>query len=133
MKKFIAGIFGVFIFFIAKSQSLNNIDVLHYSFDIHLSDSNDIITGKATIEVKFTGAADQLSFDLTSVKNGKGMTVASVVQNNKTTKYSHKGEKLLITLAEKAKAGDSSLFVIDYKGKFKSMIYLSFVSFTSIV
>ena len=116
MKKFIAGIFAVFIFFIAKSQSLNNIDVLHYSFDIHLSDSNDIITGKAAIEVKFTGAADQLSLDLTSVKNGKGMTVASVVQNNKTTKYSHQGEKLLITLAEKTKAGDSSLFVIDYKG-----------------
>src|SRR5689334_8950946 len=101
MKNIIVFLFALSIFFTAKSQSLNSIDVLHYSFDIRLSDSNDVITGKAAIKVKFTSVTSQLSLDLTSAKNDKGMNVSAVLQNEKPVKYTQQDEKLLINLTEK--------------------------------
>ena len=116
MKNFIVSVFAVSIFSIAASQSLNNIDVLHYSFDIRLSDSTDMITAKATIKVKFTNASNEISFDLASVKNGSGMSVSSVLQNDKPVQYKQRDDKLVIALAEKVKTGDSSSIAIFYKG-----------------
>jgi len=52
----------------ANCQSENGIDVLHYSFQVNLSDSSDLISGKAGIQLRFTKATDLLSFDLASVK-----------------------------------------------------------------
>lgn len=99
-----------------QSQSLNNIDVLRYSFQIGLSDSSDMITGTATIDVKFMTAASQIAFDLVQEKNGKGMMVSTVTQNNKTLKFTQQNEKLSITLSAMIKPGDTASFVINYKG-----------------
>jgi aminopeptidase N len=104
------------ISFAANSQPENAIDVLHYSFQVNLSDSNDLISGKAGIQLRFINTADQVSFDLASVKEGKGMTVSSVTENNKTLQTSQRDNKLVIQLPAKANPGDTSTFIINYKG-----------------
>jgi len=100
----------------ANCQSENGIDVLHYSFQVNLSDSSDLISGKAGIQLRFTKATDLLSFDLASVKDGKGMTVSSVTENNKPLQATRRNNKLVIQLPGKAKAGDTSTFIINYSG-----------------
>src|SRR5689334_6641944 len=116
MKNFFVFFFAISIFSAVQGQPTSNIDVLHYSFEINLSDTSDIITGKATIEVKFTAASAQVSFDLMAEKNGQGMTVNSVVLNNKPLQFVQQSEKLLVTLPVNVKPGDTSSFIINYKG-----------------
>src|SRR6187399_3664575 len=74
----------VFIFccqFLAFSQ--NNIDVLHYKFNIGLNDVNDSIYGVAEIKVKFLQSVNEVSFDFTKMKdNGKGMKVGKLQGSN---------------------------------------------------
>jgi hypothetical protein len=57
-----------------------NIDVLHYKFELKLSDATDEITGTATITVKFKkDGITEFRLDLVNkspAKNGKGMEVA---------------------------------------------------------
>ena len=75
---------SVFIFcFQVLSFAQNNIDVLHYKFNIGLNDVSDTIYGVAEIKVKFLQPASEVSFDLTNTKdNGKGMKIGKLEGNN---------------------------------------------------
>jgi len=53
-----------------------NIDVLHYSNTIELTDRNDSISGATVIDLLITDNTDQLILDLKNIDPaGKGMTV----------------------------------------------------------
>jgi len=96
--------------------SQNNIDVLHYKFNIGLNDVNDTIYGVAEIKIKFLQPASEVSFDLTKTKdNGKGMKVGKL-QGNNIRGSIYKEESLRILLSQNMNAGDTATFIIPYAG-----------------
>ncbi len=95
----------------------NSIDVLHYTFEIHLKDTTKRIEGAATVRVKFLRAANSITLDLIgkSEKN-TGMTVKCVLCKNKALKFIHNDNRLTITLANDALPGEIYEFKINYLG-----------------
>src|SRR5690349_6648917 len=76
------------------------IDVLHYTFQIALSDDTDAIEGAATIDVRFPAdGVSEFTLDLASPANGKGMTVAEVTAGGKPVSYKHEANRLVLALA----------------------------------
>jgi aminopeptidase N len=94
-----------------------NIDILHYSFSLNLSDSTDIIKGKATITFNLKkDNIDKLRLDLIKKgADGKGMSVLSVENNGKALEYAHDSDVLLINLPS-AKANVEQTISIVYEG-----------------
>lgn len=107
---------ALFVAMVCNSQNKVPIDVVHYSFAIDLTDESDVITCKALVQIRFTEATDHFNLDLTSVKQDKGMNVVSATENGKPVKTTHLDNVLSFQLATKAKAGDTSVFEINYKG-----------------
>mgnify|MGYP001218374681 FL=1 len=67
-----------------------NIDILNYSFELHLNDSTDIIYGTANIKLSIKPNEDNVRLDLISKnKDGKGMSVESILFNGKEIPYTH--------------------------------------------
>jgi len=74
-----------------------NIDILNYSFELHLNDSNDVIYGQANIKLKIKSGEKQIRLDLISkTKDNKGMSVHEVFFNNKKVSFSHEKNALII-------------------------------------
>ena len=74
-----------------------NIDILNYSFELHLNDSNDVIYGEANIKLKLKPDEKQIRLDLISkTKENKGMSVHEVLFNNKKVSFSHEKNVLRI-------------------------------------
>ena len=101
---------GVFAF------SQNNIDVLHYKFNIGLNDVNDTIYGVAEIKIKFLQSVNEVSFDFTKMKdNGNGMKVGKL-QGSNIRGSIYKEESFRILLSQNMNAGDTATFIIPYSG-----------------
>src|SRR6476620_11237828 len=81
-----------------------SIDIIHYAFELTLSDNTDEIIGQTTIDVEFrTNDVKQLRFDLvnkTDQRTGKGMVVESVTFNNTELEFTHKDDVLFIKLGQ---------------------------------
>lgn len=93
------------------------VDVQHYVFGIVLSDSTDEITGEAIVEMRFVSdGVTQVVLDLTSVREGKGMTVAAVTCDAGLVRYSHESDRLTLTLPAAPRAGERRRFTIAYHG-----------------
>ena len=74
-----------------------NIDILNYSFELHLNDSNDVIYGEANIKLKVKPGEKQIRLDLISkTKENKGMSVHEILFNNKKVSFSHEKNVLKI-------------------------------------
>ena len=108
---------SVFIFcFKLLSFTQSNIDVLHYRYEIRLSDNNDTVYGVAKIKVKFLQPSNEISLDLVKTKkDGKGMSIG-LLQGNYIREYIHKDEILRILLSKNMATGDTATFVIPYSG-----------------
>lgn len=96
-----------------------NIDILHYSFSINLSDTTDVVRAKATITflLKKDGI-DKLRLDLIKKDDslgGKGMSVMHVESNGKVLDYSHELNILWINLPS-SKANNEQTVTIEYQG-----------------
>lgn len=96
------------------------IDVIHYAFELVLSDKTDEMMGKASITVLFKKSnVKELRLDLinkTSERNSKGMVVDSVSIDGKETRYRHVKDELFIQLPNSSAEGSSIVFVIHYHG-----------------
>lgn len=97
-----------------------SIDILHYLFELKLSDNTDEINGKASITVLFkTNDVKQIRLDLINT-NGKylqkGMVVESVSYNNTKASFTHKNDALLIQLSGAVKKESTITFIIEYRG-----------------
>ena len=104
-----------FCFFKSKAQ---DIDVLHYSFEIFLNDENDSIAGIAEIRVLRQKPFSKIVFDLKSVdQSGKGMQVIKVFKREGVVDlpFSQTSEKLVIEL-QKNDAPDTVELMIAYRG-----------------
>ena len=93
------------------------VDVRHYIFRISLSDGNDEIAGETTVDLCFVkDGVTQFALDLTSVKNGKGMTVLDVTAGGSALSHAHTADRLMVTLPGAPKAGECRQFTVKYRG-----------------
>lgn len=97
-----------------------SLDILHYKFELTLSDATDEIIGKTSIVVLFnTDNSKQLRFDLinrSSALKDKGMVVESVLFENNTLSFKHEKNALLIDLPRSFAKNTTATFVIIYRG-----------------
>ncbi|MBI1764776.1 MAG: M1 family metallopeptidase [Acidobacteria bacterium] len=94
-----------------------NVDALHYAFQLTLNDEDDEITGEAAITLRFTGAGvKEVAFDLASVANGKGMTVAAVGAGGASVTFKHQADRLILSLSTPPPAGEQRVFTVRYRG-----------------
>ena len=98
----------------------SDIDVLHYRFQIALSDDTDEIVGEATVTVRFRAdGISRLRLDLinsTSENDRRGMQVDGVTAGEVSLRYVHQDNVLWISLAEPSQAGELSRITIQYRG-----------------
>src|SRR5436309_14782989 len=111
----------LFFSFAARAQSSHGstsdvVDVLHYRFEIELSNQSDAITGKATITVKFLAPVSEIKFDLVSLQEEKGMIAFEVTEAGKQLKTNQADDVLSIQLLQPARTGEERSFVINYMG-----------------
>ncbi|MGE0883562.1 MAG: M1 family metallopeptidase [Blastocatellales bacterium] len=93
------------------------VDMLHYVFRLTLSDDNDEIAGETTIDLRFIQAAiSEVTLDLASATDGKGMTVSEVTSNGAALPFKHQSDRLTITLAAPSKNNARQQFTIRYRG-----------------
>ncbi len=115
MKKFLASILFIVVSLIAESQS--NIDVLHYKFEIELSDQSDTIKGKAFVEVKFLENTNQFFLNLTSRnQKGKGMIAYRALREGEAVSSAHGQDSLFLRLSIPAKKDEVRTYEILYEG-----------------
>lgn len=105
-----------------------NIDILHYTFNILLSDSTNSITGKAIVEVKFLlGNLKEFNLDLDSYNStsNTGMVVTMVEEAGMPVKFIQTKETLRIILHSKSNQNEVRNFSIKYSGIPKDGLIIS--------
>ena len=93
-----------------------NIDILNYSFELHLNDSNNIIYGVANIKLNIKPSEKNVRLDLISQSNsGNGMAVEKILFNGNEISYSHLNDEININ-TENVKYSSSDVITIKYSG-----------------
>ena len=93
------------------------IDAQHYVFRLTLNDDNNSIEGETTVTLRFLqDNLREFSLDLTSADNGKGMTVDSVTGDSAVLQYSHRTNRLNVSLPSAPKPGSLHQYTIRYHG-----------------
>ena len=97
-----------------------DIDILHYRFELILSDNKDIIRGSATLYILFkVKGLKKIRLDLVNkddTSEGKGMEVSKVTLNGRTQKYVHRENVLTIVLDQPSRVNQEISLTIDYYG-----------------
>ena len=97
-----------------------NIDILHYKFELVLSDATDEIRGTTSITILFKkNDIKQFRLDLankTVERKNKGMEIESVMLNGEAVSFTHKNDALFIQLLKPSVSGNEMTFVIRYRG-----------------
>ena len=110
MQKILFIAFFIFPFISTKAQS--KIDVLHYRYEIELSDMSDSVKGKASIQIKFNQETDNFSLDLKAVSNGKGMLAHPYLEGDTVNLIGKQStNKLEIKLLQPARKDDIKTFI----------------------
>jgi aminopeptidase N len=98
-------------------ERFERIDVQHYKFEIHLTDTTKQIEGRTTVLVKFLKPAENVIFDFVNTDGQNiGMSVKSVRLKNLPLKFSHANNLLNIKLNIEAKTNETLNFTIEYAG-----------------
>ena len=123
IKKQVVSSILLFIFaFTATAQNhhfrFESIDIQHYSFEIHLNDTTNIIEGKTTVYLDFLKPVQQLNLDLIELNDStkKGMTVSSVTENSNPLKFTQQNNQLEIQLTGKLINDKKAVVQIKYTG-----------------
>lgn len=116
----IKGIFiCCFLFTYNAMFAQSEIDVLHYKFEINLSDQSDTLNGKAEISFIVAQWNQSVSFDLSNLNSsGKGMRVtqAGFKLPAAQTSFQQQDNKIILTPSLPFKQGDTLDVFISYKG-----------------
>lgn len=95
----------------------DGIDIQHYTFQLTLNDSTDVISGEATVDVVFTKELREIVLNLMSRNSqGMGMTVKEVVLQGQRLLFSHQNNLLQISLPQAVQAGNARSLTIIYNG-----------------
>lgn len=93
------------------------IDVLQYIFQLEVNDSTDVIAGRASINLQFKKPITEFELDLINKDaSGKGMEALEVTSKGKRLSFTHKNNRLKITLNNPPNTGDVLSFDIAYRG-----------------
>jgi len=97
-----------------------SVDIIHYAFELSLSDQSDEILGKASITVlcKQNGVK-QIRLDLinkTTQRKDKGMSIESITIGNEPVVFTHNNDEVFIQLPSPSVAGKEIIFVVKYHG-----------------
>lgn len=93
------------------------VDAWHYVFHLELSDTSPEIVGDATVDLLVRrGDVAEVTLDLASVSNGKGMTVTSVSSDGRPLRFVHKENRLTMTLPSPSRIGQHLTFTVAYHG-----------------
>ena len=111
-----------------SSFAQSNTDVLHYAFQVRLSDKSDTISGMAQVTVRFLQPDSTFTFQLGSVNSkGQGMVIDGI--NNSAgvllRNYERKNDDVKIILDQARAAGDTQLYYIIYHGVPKDGLIIS--------
>ncbi len=94
-----------------------NMDVLHYSFSISLSDSTDRIEGTAGIELKFTGDPGLVRLDLNGLTaSGTGMKVSKILAGTIPLTFHHSNNQIGINIPDSLKSAETCSLSVYYSG-----------------
>ena len=93
------------------------IDALNYAFALTLSDETDMISGEATIDLRFLEAGiDEVRLDLIELKaDGNGMRVLAVTGADGALEFEHRDDALFIAL-DPTEAGERRQVIVRYEG-----------------
>lgn len=98
-------------------QRQPSIDIQHYVFRVELSDASDEIAGEATVSVRFVrDGVSSFWLDLATLNAGKGMTVSEVTANAAPVEFTHRDDRLTLTVSPAAKAADLRSYTVKYHG-----------------
>lgn len=108
-------------FVFADSYPRNpNIDVLHYKFQLTLSDETDEIRGHAEIEIQFkVDDVSEFALDLIGQlhpDSTNGMTVTGITQNEQAVAFSHKNYRIHFQLRSPSRANERRIYAVSYHG-----------------
>ncbi|WP_419861072.1 M1 family metallopeptidase [Candidatus Palauibacter sp.] len=94
------------------------IDALNYAFALTLSDETDVISGEATIDLRFLEAGiEEVRLDLIEEKpDGTGMRVRGVAGADGPLEFEHREDALFISLAPPVEAGERRRVTVAYEG-----------------
>lgn len=94
------------------------IDALNYAFSLTLRDETDMISGEATIDLRFLEAGiDEVRLDLIEPKpDGTGMRVGTVTGADGPLEFEHRDDALFIALARPTEAGERRRVTVAYEG-----------------
>jgi len=96
------------------------IDILHYSFELQLSDDTDTIKGQATIDARYLEPGQSaLRLDLISrspALDGKGMTVDRVQMAGANLTFRHKDDQVFIEIGREVEVQKRIQVTVDYHG-----------------
>ena len=82
------------------------VDALHYIFRLTLGDTSDEIAGEATVHVRFLAhGVNDLFLDLASAATGKGMIVSAVSSDGRQLTFTHRDDRLRISLPSPSRSG----------------------------
>lgn len=97
-----------------------SIDILHYKFELLLSDNTNEIRGVTTINLLFKKEGlDRLRLDFinqTDSLKGKGMVIESVYENDRILRYTHINNELWIFFSKPSIANKEAKIIIHYHG-----------------
>jgi aminopeptidase N len=98
-------------------QRSSEIDVLHYNFNLTINDQNDVISGKAEIDIRFLKPVSTFALDLVGQgKDGNGMKVMEIRKGKDKLHFAHSENRLNIRLDKLASIEDTLTFMISYEG-----------------
>ena len=96
-----------------------DIDIINYRFHVQLSDDTDVIVGRTEIEVMFKKAGvTSLAVDLIGKAPDAqtGMTVSAVARGDQALQFSHRDDRIQITLASPSQADERRTLSVSYSG-----------------
>jgi aminopeptidase N len=117
MKKILSTLALFSLWYIAKAQKPDAvIDIVHYRFEVSLTDQSDLIKGKAIIQYRKLLPEKKIQLDLiTPDASGKGMKVLAVTAEG-LVKFEHRANVLTLNFNNKNETGTVQTVQITYEG-----------------
>ena len=111
----------LFLFTSAATAATPNpdVDVLHYTFHLTLSDLSNEIRGETTMVVRFlSDGVTTLDLDLIgpASSDNRGMTVTAITHDGEGVPFTHENDVLSLALATPSQADEQRTFTITYQG-----------------
>ena len=93
------------------------IDVKHYTFQLEVNDSTNVISGQATIVISFNKEVADFELDLANKnERAEGMEIIQIVSGENKLRFTHQHDRIRIFLSPSARAHDQLTFMIYYNG-----------------